>query len=94
MAYKNYVKVDVTTKAGFTATADDSVVEGQGTAAYGVIQSINTEMRNVVISDGTNETIIPFHAIDHAIVTKTRTEVADPTDDICPDPAPAPGPTP
>lgn len=88
MAYEMKVKVDVTTKAGFTATADDAVAKGQGTAAYGVLQSINTEMRNVVISDGTNETIIPFHAVDHAVVTKTRTSVADPADDTCPDPAP------
>ena len=88
MAYVMNVKVDVTTKAGFTATADDAVVKGQGTAAYGVIQSINTEMRNVVISDGTNETIIPFHAIDHAVVTKTRSTVQDPQDIICPDPTP------
>lgn len=88
MAYEMSVKVDITTKSGFTATADDAVKKGQGTSAYGVIQSINTEMRNVVISDGTNETIIPFHAIDHAVVTKTRSQVADPTDDICPDPQP------
>lgn len=86
MAYEMMVKVEVTTKTGFTATADDAVAKGQGTAAYGVIQSINTEMRNVVISNGTNETIIPFHAIDHAIVTKTRSQVQDPKDAICPDP--------
>lgn len=80
---KQLVKVVITTAASFSVTADDSVKDGQGVAAYSALQA----HRDVYVDDGTNITFIPFQAVDHAVITKTMTTVADPQDDTCPDPA-------
>lgn len=77
--FKQQVKVEITTSANFTATADDAVRSGQGTAAYGAIEN----HRDVIIDAGTTKTIIPYGAIDHAVVTLTMSEVADPEDPTC-----------
>ena len=81
---KQLVKVDVTTIGGFTKTADDAVLAGQGTAAYGAIEN----GRNVIVADATEKTIIPFRAIDHAVVTLTLTQEQDPVDPTCVTPTP------
>ena len=75
---KTQIKVVITTQAAFTATADDSVVAGQGSAAYTAIQA----HRDVYI-DGETRTYIPFDAIDHAVVTITQATVDDPEDPTC-----------
>lgn len=84
MAYKNNVKVVITTGANFELTADDAVKAGQGTAAYAELQ----RQGDVWVDDGTKITFVPFHAIDHAVITLARTQVTDPVDDNCPAPTP------
>lgn len=76
---KQQVKVVVTTQAGFSVTADDSVNNGQGNAAYQALQ----HNRDVYVDDGTNHTYVPFGAVDHAVITLTMATVPDPTDDTC-----------
>lgn len=79
MAYQNQIKVEITTGAGFTATADDSVTFGVGSSAWATLQA---QCDVQIMGDG-EITFIPFHAVDHAIVTITRTEVEDPEDPTC-----------
>lgn len=79
---KQNVKVEVTTIAGFNVTADDAVLAGQGTAAYGAIDN----HRDVKVSDGGKITFVPYAAIDHAIVTFDRKDVEDPEDPTCVEP--------
>lgn len=87
---KQSVKAVVTSIGNYTITADDAVLNGQGTAAYGAIQT----KTDVTLRDGDVIKYIPYHAIDHAEITITLSEVADPTDDTCvEEPAPTP-PTP
>lgn len=81
---KQLVKVDVTTIGGFTKTADDSVLAGQGTAAYGALEN----GRDIIVADATEKTIIPFSAVDHAVVTLTLTQAQDPVDPTCVTPTP------
>lgn len=81
---KQQVKVDVTTAAGFTATADDAVLAGQGTAAYGALEA----GRDVIVATATEKTYVPYAAIDHAVVTFTLSQVTDPDDPACVTPTP------
>lgn len=76
---KQQVKVVITTQAGFSATADDAVSAGQGTAAYGALEN----HRDVVIAAETEKTFVPYHAVDHAVITFTRSTVDDPEDPTC-----------
>jgi len=82
MANQMNQKVVITTFSGFSVTADDAVKKGQGTAAAGALEN----HRDVYVDDGTNITYVPFKAVDHAVITKEMTTVADPDDTICPDP--------
>lgn len=81
---KQQVKAVITTFGNYTVTADDATLAGQGTAAYGAIET----MTDVVVKDGTTIKYIPYKAIDHAEITFTLETVADPTDDTCPAPTP------
>lgn len=81
---KQQVKVVVTTGAGFSVTADDAVLAGQGTAAYGALEG----GRAIVVADATEKTYVPYHAIDHAVVTFTLSQVTDPDDPTCVTPTP------
>lgn len=76
---KQQVKVEITTSANFAITADDAVVSGQGTAAYSALEA----HRDQHIVSGSNITFIPFHAIDHAVITLTQVTEADPVDPTC-----------
>ena len=76
MAYQNSYKVEITTSGGYTATADDSVMAGVGATAYADLHA-GTDLC-ILQEDG--EIHIPYGAVDHAIVTLTRTEV-EPTED-------------
>lgn len=86
MVNKQSVSVVITTKAGFSVTADDAVKAGQGTSAYGALDN----GRDVRVSNaaGTEITYVPNCAIDHAIVTFTMSQEAEPQDDTCPAPQP------
>lgn len=79
MAWKNSYSVEITTGAGYTVTADDAVTEGVGASAYAMI----TEGKDLHIQTATGGVLIPFHAVDHAVYTLTRSQVADPTDPTC-----------
>lgn len=76
---KQQVKVEITTAAGFTVTADDAAAGGQGTAAYSALEA----GRDQHIVDGSNITYVPYGAVDHAIITLTQATVPDPTDPTC-----------
>ena len=76
---KGQYKVDITTFGGFTATADDAVIDGQGGSVYSSI----VNGRDVMIRNNGQLTFIPFHAVDHAIITHTTEEVDAPVDDTC-----------
>lgn len=76
---KQQVKVVISTGAGFSVTADDAVLAGQGTAAYGALEN----GRDVVVANATEKTYVPYHAIDHAVVTLTLSTVDDPEDPTC-----------
>lgn len=94
--YVTKTKVVITTIGGFSATADDAVSAGQGTGAYNALEM----KRDVKILAENEITFIPYHAVDHAIITITRSEEEDPVDDTCvesnaeptPDPEPDPEP--
>lgn len=86
---KVMTKVVITTGQGYVATADDATLPMQGSGAYASIQ----KHADVEIRDGGNIIFIPYDKIDHAIIETQMTTVADPTDDVCADPAPTP-PTP
>lgn len=73
------IQVVITTQAGFSATASDATVAGQGSAAYGALQA----HRDIYIA-GETITFIPYDAIDHAVITITQATVDDPEDATCP----------
>jgi hypothetical protein len=77
--FKNEYSVEITTSGGYTVTADDATLAGSGSAAMVCLENAT----DVKIPTATGSTIIPFHAVDHAIVTLTRTTVADPADPTC-----------
>lgn len=81
---KQQVRVVVTTGAGFSVTADDAVLAGQGTAAYGALDA----GRDIVVATATEKTYVPYHAIDHAVVTFTLSQETDPDDPTCVTPTP------
>lgn len=73
---KSQYKVVVTTKGGYTGTYDDSVTAGVGSA---VNAALNAKQDIRTATD-----IIPFHAVDHAVITFTLAEVDKPEDPTCP----------
>lgn len=77
--YVNEYSVEITTSGGYTTTADDAAVAGAGSAAMTCLENA----QDVKIPTGTGSIIIPYSAVDHAVVTLTRTSVADPTDPTC-----------
>lgn len=79
MAYQNSYKVEITTGANYTTTADDAVIAGVGSVAWADLQA----QKDLMIQTATGYEFIPFHAVDHAVVTFTRTQVPDPVDPTC-----------
>lgn len=77
--FKNSYKVDITTASGYTVSADDDSVAGVGASAYTMIKS----GQDVSIATGTGEVFVPFNAIDHVVVTLTRTSYTRPADPTC-----------
>lgn len=86
MAKQMNQRVVITTFGGFTYTADDAVKKGQGTSVAIALE--NGRDIHSASADDSEITVIPFRAIDHAVITKQMTDVADPADDICPEPQP------
>ena len=76
---KTQVSVVITTQGNYSVTADDATVAGQGTAAYTALEN----HRDVVVKGEEDIKVIPFDAIDHAVVTLTSATVDDPTDEMC-----------
>lgn len=79
MAYQNSIKVEITTFGGYSTTADDATISGVGAVAWADLQS----QKDLTIQTATGWDFIPFHAVDHAIVTMTRSEGEDPEDPTC-----------
>lgn len=77
---KTQVSVVITTQGNYSVTADDATVAGQGTAAYTALEN----HRDVIVKGEEDIKVIPFAAIDHAVVTLTSSTVDDPTDEMCP----------
>lgn len=76
---KTQYSVDITTKGGYNVVADDAVVEGAGSAANIQIE----QMQDIKFATATGFTVIPYHALDHAIVTVSIATVVDPVDPTC-----------
>lgn len=79
MIYKNQIKVVVTTQGAYTATFDDSANAGVGASAYAALQA----HQDIVGVVGDDTIFIPFEAVDHAVVTISRTQVEKPADEMC-----------
>ena len=79
MAWNNKYSVEITTGSGYTVTADDAVVAGVGSS----VRSMLAAGEDLTIATATGEIFIPFHSVDHAVVTLTRTNDPDPTDPTC-----------
>lgn len=79
MAWNNKYSVEITTGGGYTATADDAVTDGVGSSA----RSLLAAGADITIATATGEIFIPFHAVDHAVITLTRTDDPDPVDPTC-----------
>lgn len=80
MAWKNSYSVEITTSGGYTVTADDAVTAGVGSSAYAML----LEGKDLEIANATGGILIPYHAVDHAIYTLTRTNEPDVADPTCP----------
>lgn len=77
--YKNQYKVVVTTKGAYTATFDDAAIAGVGAMANTALMA-HQDIRGQV---GDDEIFIPAKAVDHAVITFSRTEVDKPADTTC-----------
>lgn len=77
--YKNQYKVVVTTKGNYTATFDDAAIAGVGAMANAALMA-HQDIRGQV---GDDEIFIPANAVDHAVITFSRTEVDKPADTTC-----------
>lgn len=77
--YANSYKVTVKTLGGNTIVFDDSTDTGAGAAAYGALDNGQDIKANV----SAKLNIVPFNAVDSAVVEVTRSEVDDPTDETC-----------
>lgn len=75
-------RVTITTYGGFSVVADDAVIFGQGSGAYGNIQSGKDV--TIASADGLTINFIPYKAIDHVLIEKSNVTVADPVDANCP----------
>lgn len=70
--------VAITTKGGFTLTVADTEDGAYGTAVLAAFEAKNT----LVCHTDSGVTDIPFHAVDHIVVTAT-TETVTITDANC-----------
>lgn len=66
-----------------TVFVDDAPTVGAASAALAQIKACR-DVDSVIPGDNAAVVmIIPYHAIEYAMVEPTRTEVEDPTDDTC-----------
>ena len=76
---KQYTSVEVHTLCDYTATADDHVVAGVGSAVWAMLVG----RHDVLFKDGDKDVFIPFHAVCYAEKTITSEEVEKPEDEFC-----------
>ena len=72
------ISVAITTILGTNLTAADSATSKAGTLALEAFKAMST----IVVDENDSVTEIPFHAIDHILVTETSSTV-DMTDSVC-----------
>lgn len=77
---KPYYSVAVTTIGGYSHTFADTATLKNGKSAWDALQ----RAVDIKIDDGTNTYFIPFHAVDHAVLTITSTQETKPVDVNCP----------
>lgn len=77
--FKNQYTVAVTTKGGYTATFDDSANDGVGASANAALHA----GQDIEGMSGDDYVFIPAKAVDHAVITFSRTEVDKPEDTTC-----------
>lgn len=78
--YKNSYKVVIKTLGGTEVTANDATVAGVGSSAMAALMN----GQDVYVLDGNGGgTFIPFHAVESAVVTLTRSEAEAPADETC-----------
>lgn len=81
-----YYSVEVFTLGGGDFTIADEADIKSGKATWDALQRRTDICVATSISDEDVTLFIPFHAVDHAILTVTPTEVEKPEDPNCPDP--------
>ena len=77
--YVNSYKVTVKTLGGTTIVFDDAVDAGSGAAAYAALDG-GYDIKAYVSG---NLNIVPFHAVDSAVIEVTRSEQEEPADETC-----------
>lgn len=77
--FKNQYTVAVTTQGGYTATFSDSANDGVGASVNAALHA----HQDIQGESGDDNVFIPFEAVDHAVITFTRTEVDKPADTTC-----------
>lgn len=81
--YVNQITVVVNTLANQQFTFADADGYNAGSAALQALEAEEQIDAVLVGDDGNSECIIPYDAVDYAVVTMTRTQVADPVDANC-----------
>lgn len=77
---KPLITVQITLmNGGEPITAADTATNAVGSAVYAALLAGN----DLHFNNGTNEYIIPFHAVAVAMVTRTTTTVDAPADSLC-----------
>lgn len=77
--YSNSYKVTVKTLGGTSVVFNDASDTGAGAAAYAALD-MQSDIKAYVSS---KLNIIPFNAVDSAVVEVTRSEAEDPEDETC-----------
>lgn len=77
---KPLISVSITLLSGGNAiTAADTATSRVGSAVYAALLA----GQDLHFNNGTNEYIIPYHAVALATVTRTTQTVEKPADDLC-----------
>ena len=69
----------ITTIGGYTVSVSDATVAGVASSVYDAM----FRKEDLHFNNGTNEVFIPFHAIDHVIITSATATADDPVDANC-----------
>lgn len=84
--YENLVQVEVFTTGGANILFDDASDPGAGSSAYAALTNCAAIIGNGVVGDAESSVlvVIPYAAVDHAIINVAHEEVEDPDDETCP----------